>query len=169
MFAVRLANPQKNHYCRGKTWRLKVFGDPSQSYNWLLAPVDGGRGRRNLGAISQGSFFSAAHGSYTPTSWTGKQSATFSFDGAGELVAKPSGPVTVGGMPHPVNNTNRVPTVQVSPQVRDPTLHALPTARPLILPANDAFVTPSVLRRPHHNARRLTARDGRALYAPGYR
>ena len=89
----------------GKTWRLKKFNKPAASFNWNLYPVAGGTARRNFGAISQGSFRDPAHGSMTDRSWTGHQSATFSFEGD-DVQMNLTGPVTVGPMPAAVNNTN---------------------------------------------------------------
>eukprot|EP01045_Picozoa_sp_COSAG04_P018143 COSAG04_NODE_1658_length_6031_cov_2.111823_4_plen_100_part_00 len=86
----------------------------------------------------------------------------FSFDGAGELVAKPSGPVTVGGMPHPVNNTNRVPTVQVSPQVRDPTPHPRSQRRILFF-----FQPTTLLWHPQFYGGPITMPDGSLLATVG--
>ena len=100
----------------GKTWRLKSFTDPAASFNWNLYPVDGGRGRRNFGGISQGSFRHATQGNMTDRSWTGKKSSTFSFDGADQLQMEVSGPVTVGPFPQAVNNTNGPKGADTAPQ-----------------------------------------------------
>ena len=95
----------------GKSWKLKKFVDWYAAFNWNLYPVtvEGGKqARRNFGAISQGSFRSTdpSVGSYTDRSWTGKKSATFSFDSSGELQMSVTGAVTVGPLPQAVNNTN---------------------------------------------------------------
>jgi hypothetical protein len=100
----------------GKTWKLKKFTDPAASFNWNLYPVNGGKARRNFAAISQGAFFHATLGNMTDRSWTGKHSATFSFDDADELQMEVTGPVTVGPFPQPVNNTNGIKAGTVAPQ-----------------------------------------------------
>ena len=63
----------------------------------------------------QGSFNAAYGGSQTDRSWTGNQSATWSFDASGELVMELTGSVTVGPMPQAVNNTNTIKGTGVAP------------------------------------------------------
>ena len=93
----------------GQTWRIKGFGSPDV-FAWNLAPVhanNGSRmGRRSFGGISVGGFNDWHVGSKTDRSWSDKQSATFTFDAAGELQMAATGPVTIGPLPQPVNNTN---------------------------------------------------------------
>lgn len=94
----------------GLDWSVKKFNTPVAAFNWNLYPVDGGKGRRNFGGISQGSFRhstgSAPTGSMTDRGWTGTKSATFSFDKNGVLQMATTGAVTVGPLPQAVNNTN---------------------------------------------------------------
>ena len=93
----------------GRTWKLKKFVDWYAAFDWNLYPVTvgGKQARRNFGGISQGSFRSTdpSVGNYTDSSWTGKKSATFSFDSSGELQMSTTGAVTVGPLSQAVNKT----------------------------------------------------------------
>jgi hypothetical protein len=99
----------------GKSWKLKKFSEPAASFDWNLIPVGGGSARRNFGAISQGSFRSAQHGSSTDRSWTGAKSATFYFSGD-EMMMNLTGAVTVGPMPQATNQTDGPTDSAVAPQ-----------------------------------------------------
>jgi hypothetical protein len=100
----------------GSSWKRKEFSGPLAAFAWNLFPVEGGAGRRTFGGISRGSYRNESLGSVTSRSWTGRQSATYSFDASGELQMQATGPVTVGPLPHPVNNTNGVADTPIAPQ-----------------------------------------------------
>jgi hypothetical protein len=100
----------------GESWNLKLFSGPPASYAWNLYPVEHGRARRTFGGISVGVYNNRSLGSKTDRSWSGKQSATFSVDSAGELQMKVTGGVTVGPLPWPVNNTNGIRGMPFPPQ-----------------------------------------------------
>ena len=96
----------------GRSWRRKNFSGTVDAFAWSTYAVDDGKARRTFGGISLGGFRNRSLGSMTDRSWTGRQSATYFFDSAGELQAQPSGQVTVGPLPHAVDNTNGVASVK---------------------------------------------------------
>jgi hypothetical protein len=79
----------------GKNWKIKKFPYPA-AFSWNLYPVNGGKGRRNFGGISQGAYIIPSEGNMTDRSWMGKHSATFSFDSSDELQMETTAPITVG-------------------------------------------------------------------------
>jgi len=100
----------------GRSWKRKEFSGPVAAFAWNTFPVEGGIGRRTFGGISRGSYRNESLGSVTGRSWTGKQSATYTFDESGELQMQVTGAVTVGPLPHAVNNTNGVADTPIAPQ-----------------------------------------------------
>lgn len=100
----------------GLSWERKNFSGAADAFAWNTFAVNGGKARRTFGGISLGSYRNRSRGSMTDRSWTGTQSATYFFDSSGELQVQRSGPVTVGPLPQPVNNTNGVKATPVAPQ-----------------------------------------------------